>query len=100
MGSEAVWIVAIVAAAIVIVLFFLRDKVKTFRLKADGSGLDTTLETGSPAANGAPNGISVSGSRMIGKNQKISVKGGDAPVAVDRNTMIGEGQEISVDGRG
>ncbi len=104
---ETVYIVLIVVVGIVILVFLVRDRLTSFgaSLKGKrgeselGGGVRMTAEsskqpppTESPRQ---PPSTRVSGTRMIGKKQKINIR--EKGAQVDKNLMKGEEQEINID---
>jgi len=99
--SDQVLIVLIVAAAIVIVLYLFRDRLKKFTIKGSQDNLEANLEAykdtaqNEPGAAGQSYGVNISGNKQVGKDNKIKVA--QSSVNVSDNTQMGQGQEIRVD---
>jgi hypothetical protein len=97
--NDTVWIVLIVALAVVVVLFIFRSSLSSFFLKANKEGLEAKLQTHEPAdnqANPAPSssGVTISGNRQLGDRNKIVVERDQ--VNVRDNVQTGRRQEIEV----
>ena len=110
--SDNVWIVLIVAAAVVVVLYMFRDSLDVFKFKASKTGLNAELkrqktktkENGSvkqQAAGGlgSTSGVAVDENLLVGADQEIDVKKRSLldRISISRNRMFGRGQKISVD---
>jgi hypothetical protein len=101
--NDTVLIVAIVAAAVVIVLYVFRRQLSEFVFKATRSGVEAQLKTHAPdagASTGEPaptRSTVVSGNRLVGRRNTIDVEGRDAEVS--DNTLAGSDQGIDVSTR-
>jgi hypothetical protein len=96
--TETTWIVLIIAATVLIVLFIFRRQLKDFILKVNSGGLDAHLSTHSPQPDqgsstpAAPRGVKISGNKMFGWLQRIFVRHDQAEVS--DNVMAGGKQDI------
>jgi hypothetical protein len=72
--SSEVWIVLIVASAVVIVLMIFRDRLAQFGLKANRSGIDVKLQNQPRRAPSAePGGTVIRGNRQTGWRNRINI---------------------------
>jgi hypothetical protein len=97
--SESIWIVLIVAATVVVVLFMFRGALANFFLKASQDGFEAGLETHDPAPTDdspAPGegGVNITGNWQVGWKSKIGVNRKD--VNVSDNLQLGPEQDITV----
>jgi len=94
--SDAVWIVMIVAAAVVVTLYLYRRRLRDFFLKADRQGLEARLSTHPEDSSVAPAkpGVKISGNVQRGREHEISVARDD--VEINDNLQEGRGQKITV----
>lgn len=95
---DTVYIVLIIVIGLVILVFLLRDRLTFFRANVRGRRGRNEIGGGvgigaSPL--GQPSSTRVSGTRMIGKKQKINIR--EKGAQVDKNLMKGEEQEINID---
>lgn len=90
--SSEVWIVLIVAAAVVIVLVIFRDRLGQFGLKANKSGFDVKL-SGQPreAPSAALGSTVIRGNRQRGWKHRINIW---RPAFVEDNVQRGAENEI------
>ncbi len=97
--TETTWIVLIVAATVLVVLFIFRRQLKDFILKINSGGLDAQLSTHDPQPGqesstlAAKRGVKISGNKMFGWLQRILVRHDDAEVS--NNVMAGGKQDIT-----
>jgi hypothetical protein len=101
--SENGWIVLIIAATVVTVLFMFRGTLARFFFKAGSSGIEAVLEareqattnTGDSGARPTrpPGQVTISGNRQIGRRNEIDVSRPD--VDVTENLQLGTDQEIA-----
>lgn len=97
--DNSVWIVLIVAVAVIVVLYMFRGALSKFFLKANRNGVEAGLETrempssGMPDTN-SPHKVNISGNKQIGAEQKINVAQSD--VNVSDNLQAGRKQSIDV----
>jgi len=89
--NNTVWIALIVAAAVVIVLYIFRHRLRDFNLRASRKGLETGFSTHEQEQ--SP-GVVISGNVQDGQRHKIEV--GRENVQVRENLQEGEDHEISV----
>ena len=96
--SETVWIVLIIAIAVIVVLFMFRGALARFFLKASQDGFEAELETREQELTGSQAGQStastnISSNWQIGRENKIDV--GQADTNVSDNLQIGSEQDIT-----
>jgi hypothetical protein len=96
--SETTWIVLIVTAAVIVVLWMFRGTLSRFFLRANRDGVEAELQTreseGTPSAPSPAPGVNISGNRQLGKDNEIAV--GRDNVNVSDNLQAGEEQSIDV----
>lgn len=96
--SDNVWIVLIVALTVIVVLFLFRRQLSSFFLRAGKDGLETRLETrdtpGNAPGDGSDASVNISGTRQIGRKNKIRVSRPD--VNISQVDQIGSEQQIDV----
>lgn len=100
--DNAIWIVLIVAVAVIVVLFMFRRDIRKFFLKASRDGVEAGLETRDPGQvfppGGVPTGrapgVTIKGNKQIGTKNEISVS--RSSVNVEDNTQLGRDQSIEV----
>ena len=107
--SDTVWVVLIVAAAVVVILYMYRGQLKDFFIKASQGGVEGGLSTHSPngtsasqnasAASPADPGVDVSDNLLAGAQHAIQVRkmGLWERIRVSGNKMLGRGSRISVE---
>ena len=101
--NSTVWIVLIVAAAVIVILYMFRGTLSRFFLKANKEGLEAELETREPTdATSASAGkgvsghsINISGNRQIGRDNEIAVE--RPGVNIIDNLQVGDEQTIQVE---
>jgi hypothetical protein len=98
--SETVWIVLIIAVAVIVVLYMFRGALASFFLKATQEGFEAGLETreqppSDDQAEHSPADVNVSDTWQIGRKNKIAV--GRSDTNVSKSRQIGEEQEITVE---
>ena len=96
--SETVWIVLIIAIAVIVVLFMFRGALARFFLKASQDGFEAELETREQGPTGSQAGQSsagtnISGNWQVGRQNKIDV--GQPDTNVSDNLQLGREQDIT-----
>jgi|GEM_PF-2960870 len=93
-------LIVVIAVAVVIILFLLRKQIKRFFFKFGNEGLETQIETHSPAARKnkgesthKPGHIKISRNVQVGEEHKIDV--GLRDVNVEDNIQSGKKHEIT-----
>ena len=88
--SENVTIALIVALTVVIVLLIFRKRLRGFKLKAGGEGVEAELEVADKAADSgdasvaqpaSTAGVSIRGNKQIGRRNVIDVRRRDVEIA-------------------
>lgn len=99
---ETVWIVLIVAIALIIIVFMLRDRI-TFlggSVSRNQNGVETRADAklGADPSRQLGTGTRISGNKMVGNRQRISSE--ERGAQIEKNYMKGEDLDIRVDAPG
>lgn len=99
--DNTVWIVLIVAGAVLLVLFMFRGVLSKFFLKANREGVEAGIETReshpvapTSEADSHPYAVNISRNKQLGMDNKIDVA--QSNVNISDNTQAGRGQAIEV----
>lgn len=95
--SDSVWIVLIIAGAVVLVLFLFRKQLSSFLFKANKEGVEAELKTRKQemdrsAKTGRGAGVTIRVNKQIGKGNVIDV--GTPKTDVEDNLQLGNDQKI------